>query len=403
VLQDTVLREWMGVQREFNKTYKSGEHVSLAIHQLQLTDFRSVQGGLRVDRCMTCHLASDKSDPVYKDAPHPFRSHPGNYLKAHPPEVYGCTICHAGQGMALTADAAHGYHSVQEKDKDGKLVMGHWNEVIHALDTPMLKGANIQAACIKCHRGGAHGSADHTPYWTRGKKLFGEFGCIGCHMLNGEGGKAAPDLTEVGAKYPDQFDMRHLHGERTRQNWIYEHFLDPQDVVRADKAIDINFPSDMPNAKQLGMSDDDARALTVYLLSLTGERIYAKYVTPAKPEKERTRFPSRVARGAYLYKKLGCIGCHGKPGVEEDQRANWNSKDKVVPKLVNLDEIYSREELKEFILRGSYPPKDKEELESPPLWMPAWKERGLGGEELEALMDYLFTLKKKKAEGEEEW
>lgn len=394
VLQDTVLREWMSVQREFNKTYRSGERAGLEIKQFQLADFRSATGRVQIDRCTTCHLAIEETDPKYQEAKQPFRSHPGDYLKQHPPDVYGCTICHAGQGMALTKETAHGYHYDEH---------GNVREVMHHLDTPMLRGSNIQAACIKCHQGGAHGSADYTPAWTKGRKLFKEFGCIGCHALNGVGGKIAPDLTEVGSKYPDQFDMRHLDGEHTKQVWIYEHFLDPQEVVQADPAIEIDFPSDMPNAKQFGMSDDDARALTVYMLSLTPEKMYSKYVIPAKPEKERTSFPSRIARGEYVYRKLGCIGCHGKPGVMEDQRKNWNSKDKVVPKLGNLSEIYTRQELKEFILRGSYPPKEDENLASPPLWMPIWKDRGLGGAELEALLDFLFTIKLKKAAGEEEW
>ena len=38
-----------------------------------------------------------------------------------------------------------------------------------------------------------------------------------------------------------------------------------------------------------------------------------------------------------------------------------------------------------------------------PLWMPAWRERGLAGDNLEAILDYLFTLKKKRAKGEEDF
>ena len=197
--------------------------------------------------------------------------------------------------------------------------------------------------------------------------------------------------------------MDHLKGPHSVQNWVYEHFKDPQDIVRADPAIDIHFASDMPNAEQLGLSDADLKALTVYVISLTGEKVYSKYVFPAAPEKERTAFGSHVEKGRYLFRHLGCIGCHGREGIEADQRKNWNAVGGVIPKLGNLSDRYSRAELSEFILRGSSPNKEKEELEAPPLWMPAWRERGLGGDNLEAILDYLFTLKKKRAKGEEDF
>lgn len=410
VVRDTLTTEWRGVQRRYYREHaKEGVKPDVSIRQIQLADFN------RVDRCTTCHLAVDDKDPAARTAPHPYRSHPGSFLKSHPPEVYGCTICHQGQGMALTAEAAHGYRSVatqggKEHGEGSVGGAGHWNELIKHLDHPILKGANIEAACVKCHQGGAvektgARTKDATPHWTKGRALFAEFGCIGCHALHGEGGKAAPELTEVGAKFPDQFDMRHLKGEHSVQRWLYEHFLDPQAVVQADKAIGINFPSDMPNARQFGMTEDDARALTAYMLSFTSEHVSSKYFVPGEDKlKEPKGFASRVERGRYAFKKLGCIGCHGREGRMEDIRSNWNAKGGVVPKLGNLADRYNREELKEFILRGSADiPKENDSLETPPLWMPSWSERGLKGEELEALVDYLFTVKKPRAKGEEEW
>ncbi len=430
LLRDTVGREWIKSQVTYYATYAKtadGKHPAAAmlwgeavaqtallkppgsmpafgIRQRVLDDFRFASGAQRIDRCETCHLAIGESDPALKsrDIPQPFRAHPGDYLETHPTQKFGCTICHAGQGIALKSEPAHGYVTKAGKNGSRELV-----EAFHHVDTPMLVGQNIEAGCIKCHQGGAmrtrnaHLVRDETPHWTQGKKLFGELGCIGCHSLNGEGGKAAPDLTEVGAKYPDQFDMRHLKGVESVQNWVYEHFKDPQAVVQADPAIDIHFPSDMPNAEQLGMSDDDVRAVTTYVMSLNGEKVFSKYVFPATPEKERTSFASTVEKGRYLFRRLGCIGCHGREGTEADQRKNWNAVGGVIPKLGNLSDRYSRAELSEFILRGSMPPKEKETLESPPLWMPTWRERGLGGQNLEAILDYLFTLKKKRKAGEE--
>ncbi len=436
LLKDTAGQEWLGVQREFYAKYAKvktggsrpaaavlfgegvaqtlllkphGDMPAFGIRQIQVKEFRHASGAERVDRCITCHLAINDPDPSFANAPQPFRSHPGTYLKTHPVETYGCTICHQGQGLATRADAAHGYKSVREKGADGKPALGHWNDIVEHIDQPILKGDNIQAGCVKCHQGGAHAMVngkpgkDETPVWSKGRKLFAEVGCIGCHSLYGEGGKAAPELTEVGSKFPDQFDMRHLHGEHTVAEWVKEHFDDPQEIVQADPVIGVHFPSDMPNAKQLHLEEADVKALTTFVLSLTGEKVFSKYVLPALPEPPEPRFGSRIEHGRYLYRHLGCIGCHGKEGDESDQRKNWNAVGGVIPKLGNLSDKYSRAELSDFILRGSFPPKEKDELESPPLWMPTWRDRGLKGENLEAILDYVLTLKKKKTKAEEEF
>lgn len=431
LLRDTVGREWLWHQITYASTYAKdagtapkgkviadalGQTIAGAppmgtrkfgIQQVVLDDFRFSNGSQRVDRCMSCHVGIADLDPARKreEIPQPYRAHPGDLLVSHPVEKFGCTVCHQGQGIALKADPAHGYHS--HTGADGKTEL---TDAWHHVDNPMLLGGNIQSACVTCHTGGAWEPAkgrrpakDHTPLWTRGRALFESTGCIGCHAMNGEGGEAAPELSEVGSKFPDQFDMRHLKGPHSVQNWLYEHFIDPQAVVQDDKAIGINFPSDMPNAEQLGITEADARALTVFVLSLNTNKVYAKYMRPGPAAPAAPRFASRVEKGRYLYRKLGCIGCHGKEGLETDIRKNWNAVGGVVPKLGNLAEKYSREELKEFILRGSMPPKADESLETPPLWMPTWKKRGLGGDDLEAIADFLFTLKLKKKAGEEDF
>ncbi len=434
MVRDTVGRKWLHHQIEFAAKYAKdagetplpkiiadavGQTVAGApqmgtrkfgIQQVVPDDFRFSNGSQRIDRCMTCHQGIAELDPKMKDAsiPQPYRAHPGNLLESHPVEKFGCTICHQGQGIALKADPAHGYHG--HVGPDGKT---EFTEAYHHIDTPMLLGANIQAACVTCHTGGAWEPAkgrrpakDHTPMWTKGRDLFQISGCIGCHPMNGEGGEAAPELSEVGSKFPDQFDMRHLAGAHTVQNWVFEHFMSATTVVQSDEAIGIHFPSDMPSAAQLGLSEADARALTVYVMSLNTNKVYAKYMRPGPAAPAAPRFGSRVEKGRYLYRKLGCNGCHGKEGFEGDQRANWNAVGGLVPKLGNLSDKYSREELKEFILgtkREPVTPKADEKLETPPLAMPIWQKRGLAGDDLEAILDFVLTIKLKKKAGQEDF
>src|SRR6185436_14405153 len=79
----------------------------------------------------------------------PFKSHPGDFLKNHPPEKFGCVICHGGQGISTTfIDAAHTPKDDAQRDEWRKKY--HWEPAEH-WDRPMLTGSFIQASCIKCH------------------------------------------------------------------------------------------------------------------------------------------------------------------------------------------------------------------------------------------------------------
>src|SRR5205823_15104467 len=78
----------------------------------------------------------------------------------------------------------------------------------------------------------------------KGKTLFANNGCAGCHKVGGQGGAVGPPLDGVGTRQPDP-------------DWQVRHLKDPGAVVKG---------STMPPYKQL--SDADLKALASYLLSL---------------------------------------------------------------------------------------------------------------------------------------
>ena len=47
-------------------------------------------------------------------------------------------------------------------------------------------------------------------------------------MINGFGGTIGPDLTEVGEKPPEQYELSRLSGQRTAFAWHVAHFKDPR-------------------------------------------------------------------------------------------------------------------------------------------------------------------------------
>lgn len=81
------------------------------------------------------------------------------------------------------------------------------------------------------------------PAVARGKQLYAQFGCAGCHRIHGEGGAVAPDLSFVGDVRPER-------------EWHVKHFKEPQSVSPG---------SFMP---KFPLTDRQLNDLTSYMLSL---------------------------------------------------------------------------------------------------------------------------------------
>ena len=66
--------------------------------------------------------------------------------------------------------------------------------------------------------------------FMKGKTIFSEEGCLGCHQARGVGGILGPDLTEQGEKTKHEYSFQNIQGEQTISNWLKEHFRDPEMV-----------------------------------------------------------------------------------------------------------------------------------------------------------------------------
>lgn len=226
-----------------------------------------------VDRCVTCHPGLD--DPRMADEPQPYRTHPGDYLEHHPPERYGCTICHQGQGRATVL-------------ADAKASDVHW-------DYPLLPGEFAQSSCAMCHAPDQLGES--APLAARGYALFVENGCFGCHKVGGVGGAMGPVLDRVGVKKKAAYPFAHIEGERTIANWHVEHLLDPQKIVPDTTMKNFNF------------SREDAVAITNYILSLRGLEIPMSYIPKDRIAWEYNKTFRPTLTGKDLYGRY-CSACH---------------------------------------------------------------------------------------------
>lgn len=262
--------EWRAYQKEylalaFAKTDNEQVRNIIAakeprIEQLIITKFKEK----RVDRCMTCHQGID--DARFANDVQPFKTHPSLPGK-HPFRDFGCTTCHAGNGRGLSAKDAHGHTE-------------NWKE-------PLLKGEYAESACAKCHPAPY---LEATPNLRKGAELYHSKACYGCHKIDGvSDGKLGVELTTVGAKW----DAR----------YIRESVVDPKANNRE---------SLMPT---MALSEDEIKALVIYLESLTGENLVSGPIQNFFAHKKWKETPVPVVEvsaesGGRLFESKACNACH---------------------------------------------------------------------------------------------
>ncbi len=261
-------KEWMHYQKSYNEKMAAKLNdpsylkTPFKIEQIWLPQLNTT------DRCMTCHLGV--SNPLAVDEPQPLTSHPGDFLKTHPVEKFGCTICHQGDGQVVSVEETHG--------------------AVHHLNRQLLAKEYSQASCPKCHIELHDASVTVKDFpgaaaFFNGRDLSNQLGCKGCHNINGDGGTIGPELTGLGSKTELAFflihDFNHVEGHHTMSHWIYEHFLDPQKIVPGNP--ELSFAATiMPN---FGLTEEQAKVLTIYTLGLRDPKVEAipyEYIATAK-------------------------------------------------------------------------------------------------------------------------
>lgn len=364
----------------------------------------------RVDRCITCHMGMDEYvNPTMTNdfKEHPYKAHPkiDSLAKNHPFQKYGCTVCHQGQGLATTAEAAHGK--------------------VHSWEKPLLEGSRVQASCVTCHANfeklpGAEIAA-------KGKALFDRQGCRGCHSIRGVGGVVSVDLGDIADKPLERiagynFQRIKKNGvplsrgkhEWTLQNWILGHLTnDPIEVVPNDPFAKYNTepvaPSGMQDFRE-ELGQEGAEAITTFLMGLTAEQFPHRYYVAAAPAPEPS-FSDPLKHGQFVFEKYGCAGCHGIHGAKGRRNFNALGPDQSDPEkdmgkgreptLVDTVGTYTKDELIKKIasgVPGSAINKFNPNGPTPPLYMPAWKDK-IKSKDMDDLAAWLLSIAKKDESG----
>ncbi len=284
--------EWQKYQSEFRNVVASEigqenlDKIPTGIQQIWVEDLD------RVDRCITCHQGIFW--PGLERVEQPYATHPRlDLFDSHPPNDYGCSICHGGQGYAVDVRAAHGFSS-------------HWEEpllsgVVAADYNLNEKNAMIEINCNVCHR--YERETVGLTYINHAKDLIQEKACWGCHIINGQGGSIGPDLTRMGERHPEGYDWSNFVGFESAFNWHMLHLDEPASVVPSTV---------MP---KMGLQTRDRHALSMLMMSWRDEDTPVKYIPgfnqeeQLRPEEAQKREELLQGDGAFFIEK-GCFGCH---------------------------------------------------------------------------------------------
>jgi len=269
----------------------------------------------RTDRCISCHVGIE--DARMQALPLPYRAHGGVVLAAHPPERFGCTVCHGGIGQSLDRKESCG---ADQPDQ---------------LHVPFVSLHAIESSCGKCHLAIFDTSATSMPTLHRGKMVFRREGCLGCHRVRGKGGSVGPDLTNEGSKNLRGFDFSSVSGPPTISNWMRRHFMNPAAVSPG---------SSMP---AFALPDEELEALVIAVRGLFSSTFPPEYLTlPLVKELKGVSAPVEGQEGFALF----CVACHGPEGKGKEYATHQFG----VPSLANEDfqSVASDEYMRFTIVEG---------------------------------------------------
>ncbi len=249
--------EWKQYQREYYRLLADFEEdpvrsEQIAAASLGIQQVYNARYGI-VDRCTTCHISF--ADPQFKDQEQPLKTHPAKILRKHVVEEVGCAVCHDGNGYGTSREAAHG----MEEHSARPLATGKWKESL----------------CVRCHPDGRRIGAAAI---GRGLELIDRAACFACHNVDQLAAREriAPNLDGIGNKVEPE--------------WLRQWLMAPRSYLEDTLMPDY------------GLDEEQALAVTAYLMTLTEPELAATQPTPAEV--------TELGAGRRLFEAAGCGDCH---------------------------------------------------------------------------------------------
>ena len=277
--------------------------VKQAHGEVQYWEHPLLRGAKVQSSCTSCHLDVQKFEGV------PLLTE-GQILF----EQIGCTGCHLAKGYENIPKIAPSLRKISAKVDPSWMV--RWIENPHKF-RPRTRMPNFDlrqedAVAIAAFLWSL--SKEEGDQWTqahplpagfregdanqvgKGKKLVETIGCKGCH------GFAEGEFTTVLGKAKDLVPNLKDVASKVGPQWVYHWLKNPRGF-----SPDTNMPS-------LRLSDDEATAITAYLMTLGSKP------EPMAGIQEKLADANNIKRGESLVRKWGCFGCHDIKGMEKESR-----------------------------------------------------------------------------------
>ena len=337
---------------------------TLKISQIVLPhikDDRYFQQVPKVDRCTTCHTFIDQAGHEKRENPH--KTHPNLDLilgekSPHPMKKIGCTVCHGGEGHRVydMVAVAHMPDTLEKRKLWEEKY--NWHEP-HKVPQVMHKNGHAEAGCVKCHSEVEYLSG--ATVLNEGRRNLNRFGCFACHKIKGweHKKKPGPSLLKISGKVNKEFF----------KNWVW----DPKSFSKHARMP--SFFNQMNNKKEEFVKKNIAEVASM-----------AEYIWEQSDSYEpflKYKGGSRD-RGKKLIKEIGCLGCHGVEGLEEESQ---KIDAYAAPYLSGIGSKVSADWLISWLSRPSH--------YSPTSIMPSFR---LAGKDLQDITAYLMGLKNERFE-----
>jgi len=306
----------------------------------ELTQTLGMANVSRVDRCRTCHVnisefgAGNVAAYPAGEYAEPFCSHPNAdlYLTAtspHPVNDFACTICHDGDGSGTAFRTAE--HTANNPAVAARWARDHDWHKNHFWEYPMQPKQFIEASCLKCHHnvvelGINQKFGQSAPQLFKGYSLIRDYGCFGCHEINGFDGvrpigpdlRLEPQTAEEIAKYED--DPNQIAGKMRKVGPSLRHIKEKvsPEFIAYWTAEPKRFRPDTRMPQFFGLSNQhDAMAALLQPIELSAISTFLMEKSqPLNLESPAEGYQPNAERGKELFSKRGCLACHSR--TDED-------------------------------------------------------------------------------------
>ena len=216
----------------------------------------------------------------------------------------------------------------------------------------------------------------------KGRRLIRQYNCIGCHIIEGEGGFIRPTLVEAFKKQGRSQDEAISfappdligEGKKVQPDWLFEFLKNPITSIRP--WLNVRMPT-------FELNDDEVNQLVEYFQALEGINEPFSEMNILLTSNER-----RAAEALFSTDYLSCFSCHQVGNKKpEGPPSGWAPDFLLSPDRLNPDWVYDWIADPQALQPGTRMPAFYPDAAPPDIL------NGSGDKQIEAMRDYLMNIR----------